>query len=98
MPLRGASRLVGPVLVAAAIGGALVGCALSAPQKAADQTTATAAGRRDRLSQPRFDRDPIPFGRRRKREMAAYSARHYGRRGWRLRHPHVIVLHFTDGP
>jgi N-acetyl-anhydromuramyl-L-alanine amidase AmpD len=30
--------------------------------------------------------------------MAAYSRRHYGRRGWRLRHPHVIVLHFTDGP
>ena len=30
--------------------------------------------------------------------MAAYSARHYGRRRWRLRHPRVIVLHFTAGP
>jgi hypothetical protein len=50
------------------------------------------------LRRPPLDRDPIPYGRRRKHEMAAYSARHYGRRGWRLRHPHVIVLHFTDGP
>ena len=30
--------------------------------------------------------------------MAAYSKRHYGKRRWRLRHPRVIVLHFTDGP
>ena len=27
---------------------------------------------------------PIPFGARRKAEMAAYSARHYGTRTWRL--------------
>jgi zinc carboxypeptidase/N-acetylmuramoyl-L-alanine amidase-like protein len=38
----------------------------------------------------------IPFGRERKRETAAYSRRHYGHATWRLRHPHVIVLHFTD--
>jgi hypothetical protein len=36
---------------------------------------------------------PIPFGPKRKREMAAYSARHYGERTWRLRHPRVIVEH-----
>jgi N-acetylmuramoyl-L-alanine amidase len=36
---------------------------------------------------------PIPFGPRRKQEMAAYSARHYGERTWRLRHPRVIVEH-----
>jgi N-acetylmuramoyl-L-alanine amidase len=29
------------------------------------------------------------------RETAAYSARHYGRRTARLRHPHVIVEHYT---
>jgi N-acetylmuramoyl-L-alanine amidase len=58
---------------------------------------AKAAARR-RLRPPPFDRDPIPYGHKRKHEMAAYSARHYGRRKWRLRHPHVIVLHFTDGP
>lgn len=41
--------------------------------------------------------DPIPYGHERKREMAAYSRRHYDHRRWRLRHPRVIVLHFTAG-
>jgi N-acetylmuramoyl-L-alanine amidase len=35
----------------------------------------------------------IPFGARRRSEMAAYSARHYGARTWRLRRPRVIVEH-----
>jgi N-acetylmuramoyl-L-alanine amidase len=39
---------------------------------------------------------PIPFGAKRKGEMAAYSQRHYGRRAWRLRHPHVIVEHMSQ--
>jgi beta-N-acetylhexosaminidase len=39
--------------------------------------------------------NPIPFPRRRVRETAAYSLRHYGRRTARLRHPHVIVEHYT---
>jgi beta-N-acetylhexosaminidase len=38
---------------------------------------------------------PIPYGERRRREMAAYSQRHYGRRTARLRAPHVIVEHYT---
>jgi beta-N-acetylhexosaminidase len=37
----------------------------------------------------------IPFGARRRHEMAAYSARHYGQRTYLLRHPHVIVEHYT---
>jgi protein MpaA len=49
------------------------------------------------LRRPAIDRDPIPYGRQRKRQMAAYSDRHYGRRRWRLNHPRVIVLHFTAG-
>ena len=40
---------------------------------------------------------PIPFGPRRRAEMAAYSQRHYGSGGWRLVGPHVIVEHYTDG-
>ncbi len=47
---------------------------------------------------PPIKRDPIPYGHKRKREMAAYSKRHYGKREWRLRRPKVIVLHFTAGP
>jgi hypothetical protein len=39
---------------------------------------------------------PIPFGPKRKREMAAYSERHYGEHTWRLRHPHVIVEHMAE--
>jgi N-acetylmuramoyl-L-alanine amidase len=37
----------------------------------------------------------IPFPAHRKREMAAYSHRHYGRATWRLTHPHVIVEHVS---
>jgi N-acetylmuramoyl-L-alanine amidase len=40
----------------------------------------------------------IPFGPKRKREMAEYSERHYGRRQWRLRHPKVIVEHIAVAP
>ena len=38
----------------------------------------------------------IPYGPKRKREMAAYSLRHYGKARWRLRHPHVIVEHVAE--
>ncbi|HET9196642.1 MAG TPA: peptidoglycan recognition family protein [Solirubrobacterales bacterium] len=39
---------------------------------------------------------PIPYGAKRKHEMAAYSARHYGQRTWRLRRPRVIVEHMAQ--
>lgn len=58
----------------------------------------TAAGAPPRSARrPAVRQDPIPYPRKRKREMAAYSKRHYGHRRWRLLHPHVIVLHFTGG-
>ncbi len=38
----------------------------------------------------------IPFGAKRKHEMAAYSERHYGERTWRLVHPRVIVEHMAE--
>ena len=38
---------------------------------------------------------PIPFGAARRAETAQYATRHYGLHGWRLRHPHVIVEHYT---
>jgi beta-N-acetylhexosaminidase len=44
---------------------------------------------------PKIVWKPIPFSAARKAEMAAYSLRHYGTSTWRLRHPHVIVEHFT---
>ena len=45
---------------------------------------------------PPITRRLIPFGPKRKREMAAYSERHYGEHTWRLRHPHVIVEHYAE--
>ena len=37
----------------------------------------------------------IPFGAKRKHEMAAYAKRHYGLSTYRLVHPRVIVEHYT---
>jgi N-acetylmuramoyl-L-alanine amidase len=45
---------------------------------------------------PPITRWPIPFGPKRKRQMAAYSERHYGEHTWRLRHPRVIVEHVAE--
>jgi beta-N-acetylhexosaminidase len=44
---------------------------------------------------PRIVQRPIPYGPKRRHEMAAYSLRHYGTFTARLRHPHVIVEHYT---
>lgn len=49
-----------------------------------------------RVARPPIAVWPIPFGAKRKREMAAYSERHYGEHTWRLRHPHVIVEHMSE--
>jgi hypothetical protein len=47
------------------------------------------------VPKPQVNFDPIPYGKSRKREMANYSHRHYGKRTWRLSKPKVIVLHYT---
>jgi N-acetylmuramoyl-L-alanine amidase len=52
--------------------------------------------RSPRLGRPAITLKPIPYGAKRKREMAEYSLRHYGFRSWRLRHPHVIVEHMAQ--
>jgi N-acetylmuramoyl-L-alanine amidase len=48
------------------------------------------------VQRPRIIRRLIPFGPKRKRQMAAYSERHYGEHAWRLKHPHVIVEHWAE--
>ncbi len=57
---------------------------------------ASAPLRRERAARPPITLKPIPYGPKRKREMAEYSLRHYGHRTWRLRHPHVIVEHMAE--
>jgi beta-N-acetylhexosaminidase len=46
--------------------------------------------------QPTIHQWPIPFGTARKRQMAAYSLRHYGEDTYRLSEPQVIVEHYTE--
>jgi beta-N-acetylhexosaminidase len=46
---------------------------------------------------PAIEWKRIPFGARRKRQMAAYSLRHNGERTWRLTDPRVVVEHYTAG-
>lgn len=75
---------------------ALTGLALavgpgSAPAGGPLDATATTSAAR-----PPIGLWPIPFGPKRKREMAAYSERHYGERTWRLRHPRTIVEHMAQ--
>jgi len=57
---------------------------------------ATSPAPAHRVARPPIVSWPIPFEGKRKREMAAYSQRHYGERTWRLRHPQVIVEHMSQ--
>src|SRR3954453_23757928 len=44
---------------------------------------------------PAIVQRPVPYGAARRREMAAYSDRHYGLHTFSLRDPHVIVDYCT---
>ena len=75
------------VTVSALAAALLVAMAMPAPPGAFEASTSAA--------RPPIAKWPIPFGPKRKREMAAYSERHYGTYQWRLRHPKVIVEHMA---
>jgi N-acetylmuramoyl-L-alanine amidase len=47
-------------------------------------------------SKPPIKKMLIPYPKKRKREMAAYSKRHYGHYKWRLRNPKLIVQHYAE--
>jgi N-acetylmuramoyl-L-alanine amidase len=74
-------RVAGVVLVVCVIAACGAGKVSSRP----------AAG----ASRPHIVTKLIPFGAKRRAEMAAYAKRHYGIDRWRLEHPHVIVEHYT---
>jgi len=48
------------------------------------------------LRPPPIHQWPIPYGAARKRQMAAYSLRHYGEDTYALKNPKVIVEHYTE--
>ena len=81
----------------------MVVAGLSGPRIAAPRIAAPRiAGPRiaaPRIAAPRIAWDPVPFGAKRKAETVAYVRRHYGsfmKPTWRLVHPQVIVIHYTD--
>jgi N-acetylmuramoyl-L-alanine amidase len=51
---------------------------------------------RPEAPRPEIHQWPIPFGAARKRQMAAYSLRHYGEDTYVLSKPKVIVEHYTE--
>jgi N-acetylmuramoyl-L-alanine amidase len=76
----------------------------STPQVAAAHETASASSPAASTSsastspvpRPTIRQWPIPYGSARKRQMAAYSLRHYGEDSYVLSHPKVIVEHYTE--
>ena len=57
--------------------------------------SATDAARASAAPKPSVRKRLIPYSKKRKRQMAAYSKRHYGRYKWRLRNPKLIVIHYA---
>jgi N-acetylmuramoyl-L-alanine amidase len=47
-------------------------------------------------AKPEIHKKLIPYPKKRKREMAAYSKHHYGQYKWRLNNPQVIVEHYAE--
>jgi beta-N-acetylhexosaminidase len=76
----------------AGVAALLVALLAPGPLGAAASTPAASAS----SARPPIAKWPIPFGPKRKREMAAYSERHYGTYQWRLRQPKVIVEHMAE--
>jgi N-acetylmuramoyl-L-alanine amidase len=80
-------------LLAAAAGGlATSGAALSSAEPAPTQPLS----RQIAALRPAIHQWPIPYGAARKRQMAAYSLRHYGEDTYVLSDPKVIVEHYTE--
>ena len=75
-------RVIVALLAIAAVVGAGAASGAGAQSPAATKSAAT---------KPPIHKMLIPYPKKRKREMAAYSKRHYGQYKWRLNNPKVIV-------
>jgi N-acetylmuramoyl-L-alanine amidase len=80
------------VIVALIAIAAVAGGSAAAGAGAAQSTTATTAA----VAKPPIHKMLIPYPKKRKREMAAYSKHHYGQYKWRLNNPQLIVEHYAD--
>jgi N-acetylmuramoyl-L-alanine amidase len=85
MPLGNAAAAAAAAIAVAAgsSGGAWTGA----------EASATAEG--SAAQKPKIAKQLIPYPQRRKRDMAAYSKRHYGHYRWQLTDPQLIVIHFA---
>jgi hypothetical protein len=79
------SRLVIAILAIAAVVGAGAGAGAGA-----EPTATTSAA-----PKPPIHKMLIPYPKKRKSEMAAYSKHHYGQNKWRLNNPQLIVMHYA---
>jgi N-acetylmuramoyl-L-alanine amidase len=82
---------VAPTVQAAPIEGASISSAAAAVAATAPRAPSVASLR------PHIVWKPIPYGARRRRQMGAYSKRHYGVWQWKLTGPGAIVEHYTTG-
>jgi N-acetylmuramoyl-L-alanine amidase len=83
--------VIAPLVVVAAV---LLTPAVAAPRHA---VTAAEEAVDVRSLKPPIVRKPIPYGDRRRHQMAAYSKRHYGLWRWRLKRRIAVVQHYTTG-
>src|ERR1700761_633466 len=87
---RALTPLIALGLLAAPAGGVAAGGSAPNAERAPALTRQIAALR------PAIHQWPIPYGAARRRQMAAYSLRHYGEDTYTLSDPKVIVEHYTE--
>jgi N-acetylmuramoyl-L-alanine amidase len=77
------------LIALAALGSAIAVAASSGAGASPGAATEAAA------TKPEIRKLLIRYTKKRKRDMAAYSKRHYGAYKWRLRNPKLIVIHYA---
>lgn len=87
--MRGTAAMVA-VLVAAGAAGTSAG-----DDAGTDAEAVAAAPAAKPVAKPPIRKRLIPYGAKRKRDMAGYSKRHYGQNTWELTDPKLIVIHFA---
>jgi N-acetylmuramoyl-L-alanine amidase len=94
--MSGLAALLAAIAIAIALAGEPGGASARDPAAAATGTgSGTSAPGAASAPRPRIVKRLIPYGAKRKRDMAGYSKRHYGRFNWRLSAPKLIVEHYA---
>ncbi len=86
------------IALAVAVGSVATSASASAEAPAAIGATVAVAAARASAARPPIVYDPIPFGAKRKNQMAAYAQRHYGVYTSSFGIPKQVILHYTVSP